>query len=246
MGIKCAAILNLWDCQELLPYALRQWEVLGIEPIIVYSNISNHKAVLNNTQFLKAFGVRTIQCEPLHGLIAMDNERRKRSIGLEYTKREGFTHFITADADEFYEPFKVDWDLAGTVVACQTYFKSPMLTIGLDTTLVPFVHKVTPEINYAFNRRYPFAWDSKGIRIDPTRSFNINDGVKLDTSIVLHHYSYLRKDITQKIDNSSARANMNKAQIIEDMAKAKPGYFCRTYAKTLYEAPNLFSLPTDW
>lgn len=250
MSLKTTvAIINFWDSGELLPYSVRQWRKLGIEVLIVYSNLSNHGAALNNTKFLsnpEFKDCHLLQAEPLQGLPPMDNERRKRAWGLELARSKGFTHFITADADEFYEPFRIDWNAAGTVVACQTYFKSPCLTIGHDVTLVPFVHKLTPQIAYAFNRRYPFAWDAKGIRIDPTRSFNINDGVNLDTSIVMHHYSYVRKDITQKINNSSARGNMNKAQIMEDMTNAKEGYFCKTYQKTLFKAPNLFGLPLDF
>lgn len=243
------AVVNFWDCGELLPYSVANWHKLGIPVIIVYSNISNHGQVLSNTKFLNSPAYKDcllIQCEPESGQVPMDNERRKRSFGLEIARRNGFTHIITADADEFYQPFEIDWDAAGTVVSCQTYFKSPMLTIGKDITLVPFVHKITPQLAYAFNRHYPYAWDGRTLRVDPTRSFNINSGVDLREDIAMHHYSYVRQDISMKIENSSARGNMNRNQILEDMRLAKPGYFCKTYQKTLHEAPNIFNLPTNW
>lgn len=243
------AVINFWDGCELLPYAVDNWHKLGIPVMIVYSNISNHGQALSNTKFLNSPTYKDCilkNVEPVSGLPAMDNERRKRQAGLDETRKLGFTHIITADIDEFYEPFEVDWESAGTVVPCKTYFKSPTLTVGFDITLAPFVHKITPTLAYAFNRSYPFAWQGPSIRIDPTRSFNINSGVVLREDIVMHHYSYVRQDISQKIANSSARGNMNGNQILEDMRLAKPGYLCKTYQKVLHDAPNIFNLPTNW
>lgn len=245
-GVRCCAVINFWCDGELLSYSIKQWQKLGVEPILVYSNKSNHGNVLNNTAFLKQFDVFKIQVEPLEGLPPMDNERRKRNLGLEFARKEGFTHIITSDVDELYETVDVDWEVAGTVVPCQTYFRRPDLTIGRDITLVPFVHKITPTLAYSFNRQYPFSWQGPSIRIDPTRSFNINSGVILRDDIVMHHYSYVRRDIMVKINNSSARRNMNVKQIMEDMDNAAPGYFCKTYQKVLYSAPNIFGLPTNW
>jgi hypothetical protein len=166
----------------------------------------------------------------------------KRNYGLEKARALGYTHFITADADELYESVDVDLDAAGTVVACQTYFKTPTLTIGLDTTLVPFVHKLTPTIAHAWNRNYPYAWVNGGIRIDPSRQLNINEGVTFNRDILMHHYSYVRNNINSKIENSTARNNIRRSVVISDMENAKPGYFCRYYQKTLQEAPNLFNI----
>lgn len=242
---RICAIICFWDGENILPHAVKQWHKLGVEVIIVYSNLSNYRQVRNNSALLSNPEYKDcilFKCEPLDSLQPVDNERRKRNFGLEKAKAIGFTHFITADADELYESIDVDLDAAGTVVACQTYFKRPTLTIGLDVTLVPFVHKITPQIAHAWNRLYPFAFDKSGIRIDPSRQLNINSGVVFNGEIVMHHMSWLRDDYNSKIENSTARNNIRKAVVFRDLENAAPGYFCQFYQKTLMATPNLFGI----
>lgn len=242
---RICAIINFWDGEEILPFAVKQWEKLGVDVIIVYSNSSNYRTVKNNVLLLSDIVYRNcniFRCEPVEHLQPVDNERRKRNFGLDKARELKYTHFITSDSDELYESVDVDLEAAGTVVGCQTYFKSPTLTIGLDVTLVPFVHKLTPTIAHAWNRAYPFAFDAHGIRIDPSRQLNINSGVQFNNKIVLHHMSYVRDDINVKIENSTARNNIRKSVVVSDLEHAKPGYFCRYYQKTLTEVPNLFGI----
>lgn len=243
--MKLVAIINFWDGDEILPHAVRQWHKLGVDVMIVYSNMSNYRSLKNNSALLSHPQYKDCilyKCEPIDSLQPVDNERRKRNYGLEKAKNLGYTHFITADADELYESVDVDPDLDGTVVGCKTYFKTPTLTIGLDVTLVPFIHKLTPQIAHAWNRAYPYAFDRNGIRIDPSRQLNINSGVEFNDKIVLHHYSYCRDNINSKIENSTARNNIRRNVVLRDMDNAKPGYFCQYYQKTLTEAPNLFGI----
>lgn len=234
-----------WDCGELLPAAVKNWHKLGIEVIIVYSNLSNYNQVADNSEFLKHADFKDcilVHQEPRPGWQPMDNERFKRQAGLNKAREMGFTHLITADADEYYEPFTVNWEAEGTVVQCQTYFKSPTLTIGLDRTLVPFVHKITPTLAYAFNTRYPYAFDRTGIRIDPTRQFNISRGVEFNGEIIMHHYSWCRGDVQTKIRNSTAKNNIERSSILNDWNNAKAGEFCGYYNSILRTAPDLFNL----
>jgi hypothetical protein len=244
--VKVVSIINFWDGENILPHAVKQWHKLGVDVIIVYSNISNYRTVKNNSALLSKPEYKDCilyKCEPRDSLQPVDNERMKRNYGLQKARELGYTHFITADADELYESVDVDYDAAGTVVACQTYFKSPTLTIGLDVTLVPFVHKITANIAHAWNRTYPYAFDKNGgIRIDPSRQLNINDGVSFNDKIVMHHYSYVRDNINSKMENSTARNNIRKSVVLNDMENAKPGYFCKYYQKTLTEVPNQFGI----
>lgn len=214
--------------------------------IIVYSNSSNYRTVVNNTEFLKSPEYKDchiFRCEPKEFQQPADNERMKRNFGLQKARELGYTHFITADADELYDSIDVDWEAAGTVVGCQTYFKSPSLTIGLDRTLVPFVHKITPTIAHAWNRAYPYAFDLVGIRIDPTRQMNINKGVVFNDEIVMHHFSWIRKDYHQKIENSTARNNIRKSTVLKDLLEAKEGYFCEFYQRRLERSTVDFGIP---
>ena len=213
--------------------------------------MSNYEEYVNNTDFLDSpeyQKCRIYRCEPLKGLPPVDNERRKRNFGLDRARELGVTHFVMADIDEFYdqEEFKRELNRDQNLCcASQVYFKSPCLTIGLDVTIVPFIHKLTPELRCTFNAKYPFAFIQRMIRIDPTRQYNINYGVEW-SPIIMHHYSYCRKDINQKIKNSTARNNIERSTILNDLVQATEGYYCQFYGKVLTRVENKFNLPVRW
>ena len=133
--------------------------------------------------------------------------------------------------------------LSGLVCPTRVYFGSPKLTIGFDGTLVPFIHKMTPNIQHGFNKLYPFAWDKKRIRVDPTRQLNITTWVDYTEDVVCEHYSWCRGDYQKKIRNSTARANLERSTIQNDLLLAKEGYFCEYYQKPLVRATVDFNIP---
>lgn len=245
--MKLAAIYNVWDDWEMLRYSADNISPLVDGIFIIGSERSNYGEL---SPIPDEWKDKVILHEPVFNQ-AMNSETDKRNFGLNMVRRAGYTHFIMLDADEFYDRkefteaknlFICNPDLAGMVVKCQTYFRSPKLTIGLDTTLVPFIHKITPTIKHEFNRSYPFAWIDGNIRIDPTRSLNINSGVEF-REITMHHYSWIRKDYEKKIRNSTARQNLERSTIREDLRLAKEGYFCKFYGKVLVRAQVDFNIP---
>lgn len=253
MVMKLAAVYCVWGDQELLAHSVKKIRPLVDGIIICYSTVSNFGELDAHTDFLHE--VDYIVCNPSGN--ARESETRKRQAGLDRAREKGFTHFLMMDADEFYEDFTEEKkrfdnpDLLGLVCRTKVYFKSPDLTIGFDTTIVPFIHKITPGLRFAFNQNYPFAWTDedgkpftvkKRIRIDPTRSMNINSGVQW-SEVVMHHYSWVRSDIKKKIRNSTARQNIEGSSITRDYASAKPGYFCHFYGKQLESCRNLFGVP---
>ncbi len=252
MVMKLCAIYNVWDDWHLLSHSVKKIYPFVNEIIVVGSEKSNYGEISPipkhwiDTDFVTLF-IREPQFNH-----PMNSETDKRNFGLHKARELGYTHFISMDADEFYDPkeftkaknmFHVEHDLQGIVCPVQCYFKSPTLTIGLDVTLVPFIHRLTDTIKHEFNRHYPFAWEGKQIRIDPTRSLSINSGVMFSNEITMHHYSWLRKDYGKKIRNSTARANIEKSTIVQDLRLAKDGYFCNFYGKKLYTVENRFNLP---
>jgi len=253
--MRLCAIFNVWGDYDLLKHSVKNIRPLVDGVIIIASTRSNYGELCPVPHewlyvSMENDGVRTYIREPQHHHPA-HSETDKRNYGLKIARDLGFTHFLTIDSDEMYEPepflkakerFHVENNLAGLVCDCQTYFKSPTLTIGLDTTLVPFIHVLTPTIQHEFNRKYPFAWIDGKIRIDPTRSLNINSGVeKID--LKMHHMSWIRRDIEVKIRNSTARSNIERSTVRQDFMLAKEGYFVKFYGKTLVRVPNLFNIP---
>lgn len=236
--MTCVAIFQCWDDWALLRHSVDNIRPL-VEGIIIIgstkSNYGEHSDIpdewRNDELFLR---------EP-HFHIPMHSETDKRNYGLEIARKQGYTHFLSIDADEFYEhePFlkakgMFHGELKGLVCKCQTYFRNN-LTMGLDSTLVPFIHEVTTTIRHEFNRRYQHAWEGKQILIDPTRSFNINSGVeKID--LVMHHYSWVRADLEKKIRNSTARANLQRSNILNQLVYPKAGDFIDFYQRSLTPA----------
>ena len=243
--MRLVAIYNVWSDFDWLEISIKKLDGLVDGVIIVASELSNWgEASTIPEKWRDKVHIR----EPFFNH-PLNCETDKRNFGLDIAKREGYTHFISMDADEVYEsePFLKakerfnDPELQGIVCASQVYFKSPSLTIGLDVTLVPHIHKIQPGIKHEFNRRYPFAWIDGKIRIDPSRSLNINSGVKWD-DIILHHFSWTRKDYKKKIRNSTAKNNIQTSTVLTDLGLAKEGYFCNFYRKSLVPATVDFGI----
>lgn len=246
--MKLAAIYNVWADWGMLDYSVGPITPLVDGIIIIASEKSNYG------EFCKIplrWEPNVIVREPVH-THPMHSETDKRNFGLQMARKCGYTHFIMMDADEFYDPeqflkekqrFIDNPDLAGLVCASRVYVKSPSLTIGLDTTRVPFIHKITPTLKHEFNRSYPFAWEGKAIRIDPTRSLNINSGVEW-SDIVMDHYSWVRSDIHRKIRNSTAKANIERTNIAKNFFHLKEGDICELYpGKPLVRVAVKYGLP---
>lgn len=251
--MKLCAIFLCWSDWDWLDHSVKNIEPVVDGVIIIAPTKSNYGESCEiperwykpNTDKLALHLSPTTLHYPSH------SETSHRNAGLFFAREAGYTHFIMLDADEMYDEdeflrekkrFEDNPNLAGLVCRTQVYFKSPTLTIGYDTTLVPFIHKLTPNLKHEFNRSYPFAWEGKSIRIDPTRSLNINSGVEW-SDITMHHFSHVRKDYAKKIRNSTAKANLERSTIVQDLLHAKENYFCQFYQKPLVRVPNRFGIP---
>jgi len=188
------------------------------------------------------------QLEPSKNLKPLANETRKRNQGIEVAKREGYTHFFTADADEFYLPEEVERDkklfnepeINGIVCRLRVYIGKPTLWCR-DSTLVPFIHRLTKGIYCGRIHEYPFAYNGKTAVIDPSRRFNEIHGIIMSNT-VMHHMSYVRKDVSLKVKNSTAKLANRYALIKQEMTRAEPGYHSQMYHDTLKESDNLFNI----
>lgn len=251
--MKLCAIFNVWkDTECIFTHALKNIEPLVDGVIVIYSNVSNHGVFMKWENFpIQGHKVKYYLVET-RGDSPQEAELNKRNFGLEKAKQLGFTHFLMMDGDEFYEADEFNREIErikennfdGVVCRTKVYIKSPTLTIGYDSTLVPFVHKITSKLRYTFkNRAYPFAKDAKGDpKIDPTRRLNIMTGV-VWSNITMHHYSYVRRNIDLKITNSSANLRRSAQTIREEIRDAKPGYVSRLYHKEIFECENIFNMP---
>lgn len=247
--MRLVAIFHCWDDWYLLEHSVKHLRPLVDGVIIIGSTISNYGEYSPIPEEFK--NEELFILEPRMGTPLM-SETDKRNYGLRIALEKGYTHFITLDSDEFYNPiefekakerFNNEPNLDGLVCQLQCFFKKPTLTIGIEQTLVTFIHKLTPTIRHSFNRSYPFSWINGQIRIDPSRALNINTGVEFTDKVTMFHMSWVRKDYAKKIRNSTARANIEKSTIMQDLLLAKEGYFVKFYGKVLHAVPNYFNLP---
>lgn len=249
MKTKLCSIVVVWDGHELLPFLIDSVRphVDGI--IIIWSKYSNRGKVgdFDPNQYPTCY---TANIEPDLKLSSHDNERAKRNFGLDVARQLGFTHFLVQDVDEFYDAdeFEMNWtrireeDLNGLVCRIKVYFKEPTLTIGLDpVTYVPFIHKLKATTHFVLNKYYPFSYDKDGVNhIDPTRKMNYSTGVEW-SDMIMHHQSYVRKDLRIKIENSSSE-RLKKSSLYSEWQNAKEGDFISWYGKTLEKCENKFGI----
>ena len=142
----------------------------------------------------------------------------------EYFTPEGF-----ANLKRYVENTDYDW----YIIPITTYFKSPTLTVGMDDTFLPFIAKVTPELQCG---KFPCSY-----KCDPTRKFN-GEYHRILTGDSMHHYSWVRNDIMRKVNNSTARDNILRSSLLSDYESAKEGYYLEHWGKNLTLAENIFNI----
>jgi hypothetical protein len=253
--MRLCSIINSWvDSIELLPFCLKNHLQFCDHVIVVWSMTSNHKTYddgfLPFIMKYKNDGRITFhQHEPVPGATPLVNETRKRNYGIDVARKSGFTHFIIADADEFYIPESMNYekkkfdkgDLNGIVHPLKVYIKTPHLWCS-DHTLVPGIHKLEKTTFVGQFKEYPFAYDELGnAHIDPSRRVNYLSGIGM-SEFPMHHYSYVRKNIDLKIDNSSANIRRSRQVIYDELRDAKPGYISKLYHQELKETENIFGI----
>lgn len=272
--MKLAAIYNVWDGEELLPHSINQIQKEVDLIIIVWQDRSNwgeyyNPSVITNEknkilvwENRKKYGHVWIKWaeelnynyvstefiykkyEPESGDGAL-NETKKRNIGLEIAKEEGCTHFFFIDCDELYHNFReakqqfIESGANGSVCRLFTYWGKPTYQLDpIEPYWVPFIHKLK-ENTVAGMQEYPF-W------VDPTRRVNEQNVVEIPT--MMHHFSYVRKDIERKIRNSSARVNLEKSTYIQDYKDLMAldnadGYYLPGMKHKIKIVENIFNIP---
>lgn len=253
--MKLASIISTWaDTMCLLPYCIANHLQFADAVIVVWSQYSNHGNKDDSVlEYIAANGHDTRvyfnQVEPIRGQTPLANETRKRNYGIDVVRNIGFSHFLIADADEMYIPSEMNDEksrfnnpnLNGLVHPLKVYIKNPTLWCD-DHTLVCGIHKLNKSTYCGNFAEYPFAYDSKGnAHIDPSRRLSYTSGIEM-SEVYMHHFSYCRKDINLKINNSSANLKRSKSVILEELRDAKPGYVSRLYHQELKECPNYFNI----
>ncbi len=210
------AAYNVFDGVELLEGSINSIRENVDFICVVFQDISNYgnkidqgaKDTLNdllNKGLIDDLFVYT----PIKNVKASINEIKKRNRGKELCEIAGCTHFMTIDTDEYYLPgqFKKAKNFIEmnniTSSACQmlTYYKERNIVLyPPEEYYVPFIYKLD-------NREFKsnVSWQ---ILADPTRKLESNNVHPFERDqLQMHHFSYVRDNIRQKLANSSALIN---------------------------------------
>lgn len=249
--MKLAAIYNVWDGVELLSGSMRCVKDHVDVFIIVWQDVSNYGEEYNpmaDIDLSEFDNVEMVHFVPFTKCKPADNEKLKRSTGLELAKQLGCTHFLHMDCDEYYEDFGAAKEeyirsgCVGSVCEMWTYFQSPEWRLKKpDNYFVPFIHRIDRTTGVGFGK-YPYY-------VDPTRAVmpSINDGYKQSDIALLktkmHHFSWVRKNIERKVRNSTARKNIEASQLLKDYRSTlHDGYFLQDYGQEVVKVVDLFDI----
>lgn len=251
--MKLVAIYNVFDGEEFLEASIKQIRRHCDTVMAVVQRTSNlgyqYEGGLRTCLLLKSKGlIDTIaEYKPDLSVPAIQNELTKRQLSVDLAKKIGFTHFLLIDCDEFYRSDQFarckqaveenGW--IATVSPIQSYFKTPTLTIGLDSYFVPFIHQLSPD-TCLHNVHYPY-------KVDPTRSVRLLEGSTvfcfIPDDLTMHHYTWVRHDIFRKVNNSSCRDYIfNQSGLLKDYQSATVGYHVSHFKKTLMLCDDHFGL----
>lgn len=255
--MRLVSIISAWgDTLSLLPKCIENHLKFADHVIVCWSTTSNHGVrddrmlefvagnSFHNTTFL--------QIEPmLHkkGDYLM-NETRKRNAGIQTARQKGFTHYVIADADEFYVPEEAnkekEWfdnpSVRGLVCGIKVFVGKPTLWCKDRNTVIPFIHVLGKDTYVGKFREYPYAYKQNGAaQIDPSRRPNEVEGIVM-SEIECYHMSYVRDDIDKKIKNSTANLIRMEQVIKQDIRLASVGYKSLIYGQTLRECENHFGI----
>lgn len=228
--IKLAAIYNIFDGEENLISSIKSIRDNVDVIIAVQQQISNlgNLQKINLKKFLSDIKEIDIILDYFPDMFIEPgkNEFNKRIMGLKKAIEIGCTHYFHIDCDEEYEQcqFKnafqkiLEKDSDSSACRIVEYFKFKNLMIDDDTELyVPFIHKIQKgKMKLGMHNNYPVIVDKtrKGNPIDNFYCFKKEE-------IIMHHYSWVRDNIGEKINNSTARMMFEpiKKEIIKSYNK---------------------------
>lgn len=209
--MKLGITYMIFDGEELLEFAIKSIRSVIDHISVTYQNKSyfgnlNDSNLFDKLTHLKSIGLidELIYFEPNLTISPKENELQLRNIGLEASKKAGCTHHISSDVDEFYKSDQLQYvkdimdkeNYDSSIAVQEYYYKDPTFMVYPSQNLVvSFMHPVSN--CYSIKSKFPFS-------IEPTRKLINFDNCKVFTKdeFLIHHMSYVRKDIRKKFKNS--------------------------------------------
>lgn len=203
---------NVFNGDELLLDSLKRMRQVSDYIVITYQEISNtgnlsESSVLDKIKDLPKYLYDDIELfVPNAKKNAQKNEVSKRNLGLSLVRKNGCTHFMSIDCDEFYD---MEEFIQAKAIICENnydstacelvnYFHSSIYRMKEEKQYVPFIFKISWWDKHRYSASFP-------VPVDPTRRLKSkNFHLFQNESLLMHHMSYVRKDylsIASKLSN---------------------------------------------
>ncbi|MEG1363714.1 MAG: hypothetical protein RSC92_04725 [Clostridia bacterium] len=189
--------------------------------------------------------------------VCLDNraeETRKRNESIDILIENGCSHVLNIDADEFYnkkdfisaKKYLEDNDIEISYCKYINYYRNfEHILVYQFEAYVPFIISI----------KYKFKYNHWCVGItDPTRRYEITENKESDLKVVkmlssdvimMHHASWIRKDIRKKLENWSAKSYFTQ-QDIENAVDCYNNFNSNStrYAKMLFFSKD-YELPIE-
>jgi len=216
--MKLGASFNIFDGEELLEGSIKQIRHSVDYISVVYQTVSNFGNPCNPElvpllERLKSEGLvdELFDFSPKVNKGGHSNEIQKRNIGLALSLGVGCTHHMSMDSDEYYitsefenlKKLVEDGNYDSSFCQMQTYYKTSDYSLNPpEDYYVSLIFKIKSDSNFVLMAPSP-------VLVDPTRRLSpINKSLTLKREeIQMHHMSFVRKNISMKLNNSSANSS---------------------------------------
>ena len=223
---KLSLTINAFDASELLEDLIAEIRDQVDHVAAIYQKKSYWGNPMSNEDMeellrLKKEGLidEMIEFEPNFTKYSREQECDKRNMGIDFMKKNGSSHILNIDADEFYDAdqFAYAIDVIEKMGYPITYWSYVNYYRDFSHYLVYPFRPFVPGIHSTFFR-YTYQGPAPG-PTDPTRRINnpsnLGTYIFRDDEIRMGHAAWVRKDIRKKLVNWSAKNHFPDSLIDE-------------------------------
>jgi hypothetical protein len=226
--MKLGISYNVFDGEELLEGSLKLVRRYADYISIIYQTLSNLNRPCSPSLESSIFAIKKsglveelITYRPDFSLSPTENETIKRNIGLNMSRFSVCTHHLSMDVDEYYDPQEFanickyidDNDIDLSACGLYSYYKYPFLRLDPpERYFVTFITRIYENSNFITGSYFP-------VLVDPSRRMNDARCKGLmkfkcfsQDDLMMHHFTYVRKNLRSKLENSSASINFTNIE----------------------------------
>ena len=252
--MKLGALYTVFNGLELLEGSINQIYddtdliIIGWQRYSHHGEESKEVELFVNKLKKKYKKVVLFEFKPRPNTIPKMEERRKINQLIRVAQQASCTHFFMSATDHYYVPEQfikakekaTQYDV--TASKMYTYFKEPKWRLNkIESYYMPFICKL--RVNQTHSADTHGKWN---VHVDPALCILPNDSFYefKEDELMMHHYSFVRNDVRNKLRNAAARRNFNGKidEIIERYNEFEGVGKCPYFECEVKEVQNYFDI----